>query len=286
MKNAALWLGAALASLAWQLSAQVSVEVTLDQDQFLAGETLTAAARIVNNSGQPLQLGAEEGWLTFAIESRDGFIVLKSGDPPVAGEFTLESSRRATKRVDVAPYFNLSRSGRYTIRATVTIKQWDRTITSPPKNFDIIDGARIWEREIGVPQAAGSTNLPEVRKYALQQANYLKRLVLYFQLTDASGKVYKVFPIGPMLSFGQPEPQVDKFSNLHLLYQDGPRSFGYVVINPQGTIDVRQTYDFTTRPRLKMDTEGKVNVSGGARRVTFNDVPTPKSDEEHTTPPA
>jgi hypothetical protein len=233
-----------------------------------------------------LQLGADEGWVTFAIESRDGFIVLKSGDPIVAGEFTLESSHRATKRVDLTPYFSFSRPGRYSIRATVNIKQWDRTITSPPKNFDIIEGARLWEREIGVPGTGGATNqLPEVRKYALQQANYLKQLMLYFQLTDNSGKVYKVFPIGPMISFGQPEPQVDKMSNLHLLYQDGPRTFSYSIINPDGVVMVRQTYEFTTRPRLKFDDDGNVTVSGGTRRVTFNDLPAPKTSEDHATPP-
>jgi hypothetical protein len=285
MKNPGLWLGAGLASLALQLSAQVSVEVVLDQDQFLPGETLSAAARVVNHSGQTLQLGGEEGWLTFAIESREGFIVLKSGDPPVAGEFTLESSRRATRRVDLAPYFSFSRPGRYSIRATVTIKQWDRSITSPPKNFDIVEGAKLWEREIGVPQAAGETNrLPEVRKYALQQANYLKQLMLYFQLTDSSGKVCKVFPLGPMLSFGQPEPQVDKVSNLHLLYQDGPRTFCYTIINTEGTVTVRQTYDYTTRPRLRLDGDGNVIVSGGARRLSFNDLPAPKRTEDVTTP--
>jgi hypothetical protein len=285
MKNPGLWLGALLAILALPVSAQVTVEVVLDQDQFLQGEALTAGARIVNHSGQTLQLGAEEGWVTFAIESRDGFIVLKSGDPIVAGEFTLESSHRATKRVDLTPYFVFNRPGRYSIRATVTIKQWDKTITSPPKNFDIIEGARLWEREIGVPRTAGVTNQPpEVRKYALQQANYLKQLMLYFQLTDGSGKVYKVFPIGPMISFGQPEPQVDKLSNLHLLYQDGPRTFSYTIINPDGNVTVRQTYEFTTRPRLKFDDDGNVIVSGGTRRVTFNDLPAPKTSEDRATP--
>jgi hypothetical protein len=285
MKNAGLWLSVGLASLALRLPAQVSVEVSLDQEQFLAGEALTAAARIVNHSGQTLKLGAEEAWLTFAVESRDGFIVLKAGDPPVVGEFKLESSQRATKRVDLAPYFSFSRPGRYSIRATVTIKDWDKSITSPPKTFDVIEGAKLWEREIGIPREPGQTNkLPEVRKYTLEQANYLKQLMLYVQLTDSSGKIYKVFPIGPMISFGQPEPQVDKLSNLHLLYQDGPRTFSYSVINPDGTMILRQTYDYTTRPRLKADNDGNFTVFGGTRRLSFNDVPASKVKDDSAAP--
>jgi hypothetical protein len=97
--------------------------------------------------------------------------------------------------------------------------------------------------------------------------------MLYFRLTDSSGQIYKVFPIGPILSFGKTEPQVDQFSNLHVLYQDGARSFNYTVINPSGEILRRETYEYTTRPRLVRDTDGFLNVAGGKRRVTSKDVP-------------
>src|SRR5204863_2654674 len=99
----------------------------------------------------------------------------------------------------------------------------------------------------GVPKSAGASNSPpEVRKYMLLEANYLRtQLKLYFRLSDASGKL-KVFPIGPMISFGQPEAQVDRASNLHVLYQNGPHSFSYTAINPGGTVIGRRTYDYTS----------------------------------------
>ncbi len=83
-----------------------------------------------------------------------------------------------------------------------------------------------------------------------------------------------------MVSFGRPEPQVDKFSNMHLLYQNGPHSYHYVVINPDGEIIARRTYDYgDKRPRLAPDTEGKVIVAGGVRRPTPNDIPPPKPED-------
>jgi hypothetical protein len=203
---------------------------------------------------------------------------------PVAGEFVLESSRVATKRVDLAPYFLLNRTGRFTVTATVRIKDWNQSVRSPPKTFDIIEGARLWEQEIGVPDSASGTNAtPEVRKFILQQANYLKsQLRLYFRLTDGSGaKTFRVFPIGPLVSFARPEPQVDMFSNLHLLYQDGPRSFSYTVINPDGEIIARRTYDYADkRPRLVPDAGGKILITGGVRRPTPRDVPPYKPETE------
>ena len=269
--------------------AQVTVEVTLEQEQFLPAESLPVAVRITNRSGQSLRLGREEDWLTFSVESRGNEVVPKLGEVPVVGEFELESSRVATKRVDLAPYFLLTRPGRYSIIATVRIKDWNESLRSPPKGFDIVEGARLWEQEIGVPNsAAGNNATPEVRKFVLQQANYLKsQLRLYFRLTDASGaRTIRVYPIGPLVSFARPEPQVDMFSNLHLLYQDGARSFSYTVINPEGEIIVRRTYDYLDkRPRLAPDDAGKILVTGGVRRPTPKDIPPSESTKDTESPP-
>src|ERR1051325_9584663 len=209
MKNSGLLFCVLFASM-FYLRAQVTVEVLTDQDQFLGGEAIPVGVRITNRSGQTLKLGQDEGGLKFSIAARDGYVVLKNGDTPVAGEFTLESSERATVRVNLAPYFHFPKPGRYSITANIAIPEWEKQISSAPKSFDIIEGAKMWEQDFGVPKAPGATNaLPEMRTYALQEANYLRgELRLYVQITDKVGKFNKVFPIGPLLSFGRPEPVV------------------------------------------------------------------------------
>ena len=279
MRKTGVWLALLAVSLL-PASAQVTVEVLQDQDQFLAGEKLPVAARITNLSGQTLRLGAEDDWLTFSVESREGAPVIKSGDVPVKGEFQLDSSKMATVRADLAPYFSMGQPGRYEIRATVHIKDWKREIASNPKHFDIIEGAKLWEQEFGIPASAGSTNSnPEVRKYTLQEARYLRNQIrLYLRVTDpASGKIFRVVPVGALVSFSQPEPQVDKWSNLHVLYQNGPHSYSYSVFTPDGETAERQTYDFAgTRPKLHADPDGKISVNGGVRRVAAGDQPMTK----------
>src|SRR5436190_761934 len=255
----------------WPLLGQVNVEVKLDQDQFLPGESLMATVRVANRSGRTLHLGAEADWLSFDVESRDGLVVEKSGEAPVAGEFVLESSKTASKRVELSPYFTISEAGRYVVSATVRLKDWDHQVTSLPKTFYVIEGAKLWEQEIGLPAAAGSTNsAPEVRKYILQQANYLKgQIRLYLRVTDATGiKSFTIFPIGKLVSFSRPEPQVDKQGNLHVLFANGPQSYSYNVFNPDGELLARQTYDYiASRPRLQHDENGRIGVAGGVRRV-------------------
>src|ERR1700690_1073710 len=129
MKLFWLILGLAMSPI-FSVSAQVTVNLTLDQDQFLPSETLPVAVHVTNQSGQPLHLGADPNWLTFSVEAADNFIVVKNSDPPVQGEFELDSSQVATKRVDLAPYFDLKQSGHYQIIATVHLKDWNTDVTS------------------------------------------------------------------------------------------------------------------------------------------------------------
>ncbi len=266
--------------------AQVTVEVTQEQHQFLQGESLPVAVRITNRSGQTLHLGADEDWLTFSIEGQDGRIVSKISEVPVKGEFDLESSLVATKRADLVSSFAPMTPGHYAIVATIRIKEWNREISSPPAYFDIIEGAKLWEQEVGVPPSTtGAAAAPELRKYILQQANYLRgQIRLYLRITDSYGKTYRVFPVGRLVSFSRPEPQVDKFSHLHLLYQNGPSSFSYCVFDLDGTVLARQTYEYSgSRPVLRMDDDGTVFIVGGVRRISSKDVP-PASPEDNLQP--
>lgn len=266
------------------LPAQLVVEVTLEQDQFLPGEALPATVRISNRSGRTLKLGTDADWLTFSVQARAGTIVLKNGEAPVLGEFTLETAQVASKRVDLAPYFVLTKSGSYQIIATVRIKDWDGLMSSPPKKFEIIEGAKMWAQDFGVPSAGSPNEPPEVRRYALLQANYLRsELRLYFRLTDATGtKVMKVFPLGESVSFGRPEAEVDGESRLHVLHQNGARTSRYTIINPDGEVVSRQLYEYgEVRPRLRAGEAGKIIFwgPGAIRRPDKNDVPAAKPKE-------
>jgi len=282
MKRISLWLGCALAAATPAL-AQVSVAVTQEQDQFLPGEKIITAVHVTNRSGEPLALGADDDWLTFTVESRERGLVQQFDNVPVKGEFVLGSSRVATKRVDLAPYFSVTVPGGYLVTATVHVNALNRDFSSPPKKFDVIEGAKLWEQEVGLPPRPGSTNtLPETRKYLLQQAHFLKsQLRLYLRVTDASGgKIFRLVPVGPMVSFGQPETQVDMISNLHLLYQDKPHSYSYTIFNPDGRLMLRQTYDYVmTRPRLHPEGDGRVTILGGTRRIASSDWPPPSPEE-------
>jgi hypothetical protein len=268
-------------------SAQVTVDLGLDQEQFLPNEAVKLAVKITNRSGQPVHLGADANWLTFSVESDDNFVVIKNAEVPVLGEFDVESSERATKKVDLQPYFSMGRPGRYKVTATVRIKAWSLAINSAPKHFDVINGAELWSQEFGVMVATNT--LPEPRKYSLVEANYLReQLRLYVQVSSGDGAhVFRVAALGPLVSFSAPEAQVDRVSNLHVLWQSGAQSFNSMIVSPDGAVVLRDMYDnFNSRPRLTVNTSGEVVVQGGVRRAKPSDLPVVKLPDALAPPPA
>jgi hypothetical protein len=262
-------------------SAQVDVELSLDQEQFLPSESLPLAVKISNRSGQQIHLGAEADWLTFNVEAVDGFVVIKNAEVPVMGAFDLETGQLGIKRVDLQPYFNLTKPGRYRIIATLRIKDWGAEIASAPKSFDVITGAKLWEQDFGVPSP--TNGVPEVRKYTLEQANYLRnQLRLYVQVSDqAEAVVYHVSVLGPMVSFSQPDSQVDRQGRLCTLWQTGASGFSYTVVNPDGTVASTDYYEnYFSRPRLTITNVGDVAVVGGTRRLKPTELPVVKAPNE------
>ena len=134
----------------FRASAQVDLDLSLDQDYFLPSETIPLAVKITNRSGQQLHLGADADWLTFNVEADDGFVVIKNAEVPVTGAFDLETSQLAIKRVDLQPYFSMTKPGRYHVIATLHIKDWSAQMASQPKHFDVIAGAKLWSQDFGV----------------------------------------------------------------------------------------------------------------------------------------
>ncbi len=273
MKTFSIFVLALLAG--FRAAAQFSVELAMNQDQFLPNEAVRIAVKITNQSGQTVHLGADPSWLTFGVEATDNFIVIKNADVPVVEPFDLESSQMAIKRVDLQPYFILGKPGRYKVTATVRIKEWGLAIPSAPATFDVINGAELWSQAFGV--TAVSNTAPEARRYALLKANYLReQLRLYLQVSSGDGgHVFKVAALGPLVSFGSPEAQVDRNSQLHVLWQTGAQSFSYAIANPDGSLVSRDIYDNfgNSRPRLGVNTNGEVMVIGGVRRTRAPELP-------------
>jgi hypothetical protein len=266
---------------------RVAIELVTEQDSFLPNEPLYVGVRITNRSGQPVILGQEEDWVKFSVFGQKRMPVAKAGDPAGGGIFVVPSASQSIKWFDLAPFFEMNQIGPYTLSASVKVKQWNEVIiANPPKTVNVVKGVTIAEQEFGVPTPLGSTQPPELRKYILQQVRHPTQLRFYVRVTDDTGfKIFGVTPIGALVSFSKPEFQIDQAGRLHVLHQNGGKTFNYCVVNHDGGLAVRQTYEYTTRrPALLVDEIGRLGVAGGRRKPAASDIPAALPSPEKSVP--
>ncbi len=282
LKRIALYFSL-LACTSHLVQAQVDVSLEFKKEFFLAHESILAEVKIVNFSGKTLSFGKNKDWLQFTIESRGGFPVEKIGDLDVVEEFQVPNASRAIRRVHLVPAYKIDHPGRYRIAAYVNIPELNTRQVTAPVEIGILSAAVVWQREIGVVKDKSDPSAPiEIRKYSLMRAVNEKKIDLYVKVTDRYERdIFGVYSLGNIVSFGEPERQVDRFSNLHVLMQNGARSFRYTIVKPDGKILLRQRHDYTSsRPKLIMDKTGLIQVQGGIRKPSFDDIPTPEQMNE------
>ncbi len=253
------------------------VEVSLEEKIFLPGEDIVVAVRVSNLSGRPVVFGASTNWLTFYAESKAGRVVARLGQVPVQGEFTLESAKAGTKWWNLQPYFEFDEPGPYNLYAELRLPGWEERLVSEPVDIQIQPSRKIWEMAFGVPQAEGATNAaPEIRRYSLQSATRAKERKLYARVTDEDEtRIFRVVLLDRLLSFANPEQQLDIHSRLHVLFQTSGNLYTHCVLDPNGTIVLRNRHEITPagRPRLAKDVAGNIVIRGGRRFPTPDDVP-------------
>lgn len=258
-------------------STGVEIELVMRDNLFLPGEEIPVGVRISNLSGRPLTFGSSSNWLIFYAESKQGDVVSRTGHLPVEGEFTLESSKAGTKWWNVQPAFDLTTSGNYLIYAEVRLPEWSQREVSEPVSITIQPTRNMWETTFGVPPADPTVSSePEIRRYSLQAATRDRERRLYARVTDDSGtQIYRVTLLDRLLSFSNPEQQLDNVNHLHVLFQTGGNSYTYCALNPSGEIVIRQRHEIIpgSRPRLSKNDDGSITVAGGKRTPALSDVP-------------
>jgi hypothetical protein len=114
----------------------------------------------------------------------------------------------------------------------------------------------------------------ERRRYAVVQANYLKRARIFAVITNPEASVtYKVMPLGTVVSFNPPSMAMDAQNRLHILHQYGADDYLHHRIHADGTVAVRHNYvSRVGRPILGVDGTGDVAVVRATRRASNLDI--------------
>lgn len=244
------------------IGAQVGIQVRCEKDTFLVYESIPVSLSIHNYSGRPLQLADNEGksWLGFMITDEGNSLVRAVAEPDTKQPLLIEPGQSVTRTIDLLPLYELRARGSYRVQATVTVG--GTAAVSAPFHITVTNGREVWSQFIGLPVAEGAGE--EYRTYSLLARRGEREDSLYIGVQNESQQiVYSLVSLGGFLSTTKPQAFIDGEARLHVLFQNGPRSFGYACVDSSAKQMARAAYsDFQSSPTLLLDA-GKVEVRGG-----------------------
>ena len=256
---AAIFLGATSAH------AQLQIDLKLKRLQYIAYEPIVATLSITNLAGRDVDLRDGEGqrWLGFEITGKEGQPIAPSSPDYTQPPLKIEAGKKVTQKINLTPLFPVHDYGTYHVRAHIYFGDMNKFFYSPARVFEVTNARPIWQRTVGTNEpTAGAA---ATRTYSLMTNRFPDHTSLYVRVEDKdSGAVYATYSLGRSIEFGEPQAELDRSNQLHVLHCAAPRVWAYSRVGLDGQLLARSTfYETKTRPRLVHTQEGKVAVSGG-----------------------
>ncbi len=277
--------------LAAATQGQIQVELKFKRLQYVAHEPVMAIVKITNLAGRDIDLHDENGqrWFGFEVNAGEGRLLapLRQNAPERA--LHVEVGKTVTRKIDLTPVFPVHDLGSYHVRANVYFADLNKFFYSQTKVFQIADARPIWQKTVGIPD--GVPGAGEVRTYSLLSNRFPDHTSLYVRVENKnSGVVYTTYSLGRAIAYDEPQAEIDRANQLHVLHCAAPRSWAYSHIGLNGELLAHSTFMETkTRPRLRHAPDGAIAVSGGMLDLPVAQsarAPASKLSTRPTSPPA
>ena len=278
----------AVMSAAAAAHAQIQVELNFKRIQFIAHEPILATVTIANNSGRDIDLHDDNGqhWFGFEINAGQGRLLAplkqNAAEPPLH----VESGKTVTRKINLTSVYPVQDFGAYHVRANVYFPDLNKFFYSATKVVQVSDARPIWQKTVGVPE--GMPGAGEVRTYSLLSNRFVDHTSLYVRVENRdSGAVYTTYSLGRIIASEDPQAEIDRANQLHVLHCAAPRTWAYSHVGLNGELLAHSTFlETKSRPRLRHTADGAIAVSGGMLDVPIAESkrsPAPKLSDR---PPA
>jgi hypothetical protein len=241
----------------------------------------------VNNSGRDIDLrdDSSQHWFGFEINAGEGRLLAplhQSAEPSLH----IEAGKTVTRRINLTPLFPVHDFGTYHVRANVYFPDLNKFFYSSTKVFQVGGGRTIWQKTVGVPE--GMPGAGEMRTYSLLTNRFVDHTSLYVRIENKqAGVVYATYSLGRIIASDDPQAEVDRANQLHVLHCAAPRNWAYSHVGWNGELFAHSTFVETrTRPRLRHRSDGNIAVSGGAPDLPIAETkrgPAPKLSDRAPT---
>src|SRR5256714_6998732 len=256
---------ACLFIFAAKAEAQIQVDRKFKRLQYIAYESVVATLSITNLAGRDIDLHNANGqsWLGFEITGNEGQpiapISAENGQAPLK----IQAGQRVTHQINLTPLYPVHDFGNYHVRTNVYFADLGKFFYSPSRVFEVTDARPIWQQTVGIPDGVAAPG--NARTYSLLTNRFPDHTSLYVRVQDRdSGIVYATYSLGRTIAFEEPQAEIDRANQLHVLHCAAPRAWAYSRIGLNGELLAHSSFMETkTRPRLVRATNGDVAVRGG-----------------------
>src|SRR5215468_9667553 len=244
---------------------QIQVDLKFKRLQYIAYEPVVATVAITNLAGRAIELHDADGqfWLGFELTGSEEQPIAPlsraNREPPLK----IAAGQRGTRQIDLTPLYPVHEYGAYHVRTNIYFADLGKFFYSGTRVFEVTDSRPIWEQTVGVP--GGTAEAGEVRTYSLMTNRFPDHTSLYVRVQDKdTGVVYATYSLGRTIAFEQPQAEIDRANQLHVLHCAAPRAWSYARIGLNGELLEHSSFMETkTRPRLVHSGSGEIAVRGG-----------------------
>lgn len=256
--------------LAAAAQAQIQVELKFKRLQYVAHEPVIATVKITNLSGRKIDLHDHKGqrWFGFEVNAGEGRLLAPLSQNAAEPALQVNAGETVTRKINLTPVFPVHDFAAYHVRANVYFADLNQYFYSPAKVFQVADARPIWQKTVGIPD--GMPGAGEVRTYSLLSNRFPDHTSLYVRVENkSSGVVYTTYSLGRVIAYDEPQAELDRANQLHVLHCAAPRSWAYSHIGLNGELLAHSTFMETrTRPRLRQAADGAIAVRGGRLDVS------------------
>jgi hypothetical protein len=252
-----------LQAMVTQGHSQVGVAISMQQNQFMAGEAAQFQCTITNHTGNNLILSnvGQLPWLEVNV--------IRSGGQPATqfqranpGPIQIPAGQSVAKTIDVNSLYNIREAGTYRVSVVVRTDANENSYSSNSVLFHTINLRPDWSHKFSLSGAK------DTREFRMMNFTNNKQTMIYVQVIDnKTGTPLRTLNLGKALLFRKPQAAIDKQQNMHVLYLASPEFFLYARIDSQGRFLGRELYTPGAGgdPRLMTFADGSVKVSSGIK---------------------
>jgi len=260
---------ACLFFLVARVEAQIQVDLRMKRLQHIAYEPVTATLGITNLAGRDVELHHADGqpWFGLEVTGSEGQPIAPVTTDNMQLPLKIEAGKRVTQRINLASLYPVHDFGTYHVRAHVYFADLSKFFYSQTKVFEVTGARPIWQKTVGIPEGAPGPG--SARTYSLLTNRFPDHTSLYVRVEDKdSGIVYATYSLGRAIAFDEPQAELDRANQLHVLHCAAPRSWAYSRVGLNGELLARSSFMETkTRPRLFHAADGAVAMRGGLLEI-------------------